>query len=211
MNKTKNNASKRSIVGSVFEELSDLGKQTVKTAGSQFGTMAQDGARSIVGLPLSSNQSANESTYDRGLDTNLSLPERMGYPSLAQKKEKPRNIELFSFAERRETLEVNEQIKKLVVFIKEEIRRIEETNQMMITQTAKITVEQLSDKPGVYHVRFFEWLLNLLRDVRKKVSESANWLSIAHGKQKKGFWATAKKKGTSFTLSGERTASTQSG
>ena len=199
-------ASKRSIAGSIFEGLSDIGTQTVQSARDNIGSAVRDGARSLAGLPFPPMGEPNN--YNGGM---LS-PERMGANPFARKREKPRDIELFSFAERRETLETTEQIKKLVVMIKEEVKKIEAQNKMMITETARITVEQMPDKPGIYHVRFFEWLLNLLVDIRKKVTESASWLSIAQGKKaKKGYWGMAKKKGTSFTLSGERTASTQSG
>ena len=203
-------ASTRSIAGSVFEGLSDIGKQTVQSARDNIGSAVRDGARSLAGLPSPSAGEPN--TYDGGFDGGIMSPERMGINPFARKREKPRDIELFSFAERRETLQTTEQIKKLVVMIKEEVKKIEAQNKMMITETARITVEQMPDKPGIYHIRFFEWLLSLLTDIRKKVTESASWLSIAQGKkQKKGYWGMAKKKGTSFTLSGERTASTQSG
>ncbi|MCR4263612.1 MAG: DUF5660 domain-containing protein [Candidatus Roizmanbacteria bacterium] len=210
MKKAGAGASKKSLAGSVFEGLSDIGKQTVRSAGDNIGSAIADGARSLAGLPF---PSAGESqNFNGGFDGGIMSPERMGANPFARKREKPRDIELFSFAERRETLETTEQIKKLIVMIKEEVKKIETQNKMMITETAKITVEQMPDKPGIYHIRFFEWLLNLLTDIRKRVTESASWLSIAQGKKaKKGYWGMAKKKGTSFTLSGERTASTQSG
>ncbi|MBI4136888.1 hypothetical protein HY469_02390 [Candidatus Roizmanbacteria bacterium] len=210
MKKAVTGASNKSLAGSVFEGLSDMGKQAVQSAGDNFGAAVRDGARSLAGLPFPGVGEPNN--FNSGFDNGIMSPERMGANPFARKREKPRDIELFSFAERRETLETTEQIKKLVVMIKEEVKKIESQNKMMITETAKITVEQMPDKPGVYHIRFFEWLLNLLVDIRRKVTESASWLSIAQGKRaKKGYWGMAKKKGTSFTLSGERTAATQSG
>ena len=196
---------------SVFEGIKEIGNQTARSAIKQVGGMVSDGIQSAFGGRLPIQQNSESNGLDSALGARLQTPEYMRSSMFGQKKEKPRDVEIFSFAERRETLETGEQIRKLVVLIKEEVKRIEEQNNMMIAQTAKITVEQLPDNPGIYHVRFFEWLLNLFRDIRKKVSESASWLSIARGKQKKGYWGMAKKKGTSFTLSGERTASTQSG
>jgi hypothetical protein len=67
-------------------------------------------------------------------------------------------------------------------------------------------------KPGKYHVNFFEWVLATLRDARVRIESSNNWLSAVTGKaRKKGYWASAKQHGTSFTLSGERVVAQQVG
>src|SRR5690606_10788614 len=113
--------------------------------------------------------------------------------------------------ENRETQRQIAELKEIIQRIAKEVSEIEKTNKNLIKDVKKISVEQLPDKPGIYHIRFFEWLLGMVTELKKKVSESSSWLSVARGKQKKGYWAMAKKKGTSFTLSGERTAATQSG
>ena len=193
-------ASNRSVAGSVFEELKDLGKQTLSS-----------GARSIAGMPFGSSNDPSEAgnPYDT-----LASSERMGFPGAQARKEKPKDVEVFSFAiykENKETREQIEHLKDLIKKIGKEVAEIEKHNKGLLSNVKNITVEQMTDKPGIYHIRFFEWLLNMMTELRKKVSESSSWLSVARGKQKKGFWGMAKKKGTSFTLSGERTAATQSG
>src|SRR5690606_1249977 len=113
-------------------------------------------------------------------------------------------IEVFSFIKYNETKETREQIehlKQLIKKIGKEVTEIEKHNKGLLNNVKNIAVEQLPDNPGVYHIRFFEWLLGMMVELKKKVSESSSWLSVARGKAKKGYWGTAKKKGTSFTLS----------
>ena len=67
--------------------------------------------------------------------------------------------------------------------------------------------------PGTYHVAFFEALKRFLVSLKKRVTESKNWLAIsAQRKRRKSyFWGQVDKSGTKFLLSQERTSSTQGG
>lgn len=96
---------------------------------------------------------------------------------------------------------IQTQIKKLA---KEEVGLMEEVDQAAF---------QAVVNPGVYHQNFFERLLYLIKLARKKVADSRTWLQMQNHRCKKrnGYWQSVKKSGTSFMLSGERTASTQSG
>lgn len=98
-----------------------------------------------------------------------------------------------------------------------------ETLQVQIKQLAKeltgVMVEadkaafQAIANPGTYHQNFFERLLTLIKLARKKVSESKTWLMMHNhrGQCKSAYWSGVKKGGTSFMLSSDRTAATQSG
>ncbi|MEK7566007.1 MAG: DUF5660 family protein, partial [Patescibacteria group bacterium] len=67
-------------------------------------------------------------------------------------------------------------------------------------------------RPGVYYTNFFEWVLLTLRDMRKKVNESRQWLSTWTTKKKqKGYWTMFKKHGTSFAMSDERAIASANG
>ncbi len=71
---------------------------------------------------------------------------------------------------------------------------------------------QMPVNPGRYHVTFFEWLLTRLASARRNLESSANWLNLFKSKkQQKQYWSMAKKHGTTFSLSQERTAATQTG
>jgi hypothetical protein len=79
-------------------------------------------------------------------------------------------------------------------------------------EVAKVTLNAPPKDAGIYHKNFFEWLINMIRDMRKKVGESRNWLAVFNKKKKKrGYWAMFKKHGTMFAMSDERGIATSTG
>lgn len=180
---------------SFFEQLAD----TAKDEAGQFGTGIKN---TLLGrLPTSFD--------NKDIELPLKSPEFM--PPMKRKERAP-EIQLFSFQERQENIHTRDEIKILLKEIKREILALEKQQKGLLNDAAKITLESMPDKPGVYHVRFLEWILKTIRDLRIKVSESAEWFSMVVGKRKKmGYWGMAKKHGTSFSMNNERTVATQSG
>lgn len=191
------------IKGSVFEQLKDFSGQFGKTAVSEAGK---------IGGGVFSQMLKGPQTYSEAGQNRLMSPER--YPTRPEQLIKPRpaEIRIFNFKEREEQLQVGREIKAVLQEIKKEIFLLEKKQKMVIAEASKLTVAEIPEKPGIYHVRFFEWILSILRDLHKKISESATWLSALNTKKKrKGYWGMFKKHGTKFGLSGERTVATQSG
>lgn len=108
--------------------------------------------------------------------------------------------------------------------LEEEKRRVEEKSQQLKIQlhtlineinylassTGKLSQEvqtaafQAPVEPGVYHLIFFEKLLEFIKSLRKKVDEACVWLQSTNKRaEKKNFWAMYKKKGSSFLLSSD--------
>lgn len=116
---------------------------------------------------------------------------------------------LFNYQEYYEKELVKKQIIQLTELIKKEIELIKKTNASLLTEVSdisKITVEQLPEKPGIYHVRFLEVVLNILRALRAKVGESKTWLQALMSKKKKRgslFLTRSKKQCTQYSLSQE--------
>jgi hypothetical protein len=180
---------------SFLEQLAD----TVKKEPKKFASTA---ASSLLGkLPITSENG----------DQAHGSPEV--YPARPrQEKQKTPEIQLFSFRERQNNLDVNYKIEALMKEIRHMIIAIDKDQKSLLNDAAKITVEQLPQNPGIYHIHFLEWVLRTLTDLKKKVSESATWFSMVVGKRKKmGYWGMAKKHGTTFSMSNERTIATQSG
>lgn len=66
--------------------------------------------------------------------------------------------------------------------------------------------------PGVYHVIFFEKVLEFLQSFRKKIDQAVVWLGASNKRaEKKNYWSMYKKKGSSFLLSGESYAQRSAG
>lgn len=116
---------------------------------------------------------------------------------------------LFSYSQYYEQEIVKKRIKELVDLIKQEIELIKQSNRALLTEVKdveQLATNTVSEKPGIYHVRFLEIILSLLKNLRKKVGESKTWLEALITKKKKRgslFLARSKKMGTSYSLSQE--------
>lgn len=82
-----------------------------------------------------------------------------------------------------------------------------------LAKEVEVAATQVPPEPGVYHVSFFEKLRQTLIFLRKKIDESATWLTAYNHRSKKKnyYWGQFKKSGTKFLLSQERYMSTQAG
>jgi len=109
------------------------------------------------------------------------------------------------FVEEKELYE--KKIKELRLQLKaimDEVLALSQTTQGLAQET-QIAAFQAPANPGVYHVIFFEKLLEFLKSFRKKIESSYVWLNATNKRaQKKNFWATFKGKGgAKFLLSSE--------
>lgn len=131
--------------------------------------------------------------------------------SSEQTAEKPqrRKETVFNFREHYERENVQRHIQELMQQIKQEIEAAKKAGSDLaqeIKEVEKMTVETLPSTPGVYHVRFLEIVLALVRTVRLKMGESKTWLEAMMSKKKKRgslFAVRSKKMGTQYSLSQE--------
>lgn len=93
-----------------------------------------------------------------------------------------------------------------------ELKKISETSTEIAMEFKEVTIEQRIEKPGEYHVNFFQWMLSVIKAARARIEDSGAWLNTMKSKKgQKNYWAMFKKHGTSFGLSNERVVSTQVG
>ena len=139
------------------------------------------------------------------------FPESFFPEKLARQPKPPQRKEftVFSFQEHYEESEIKRQIKELTEMIKREVEVIKRGNKDLLAEVRdieKITLSTLPEKPGIYHVRFLEVILSILKALRAKVGESKTWLEAMKSKRKKRgslFMSLSKKKGTQYSLSQE--------
>lgn len=113
-----------------------------------------------------------------------------------------------SIAATKESREMEQKISEIVA----ELRQLISASAELQTQFKHVAVEQRIEKPGKYHLNFFEWMLIVIKTARMRVEDSQNWLSMfASKKKQKGYWQQFKKHGTTFGLSNERVVATQTG
>jgi hypothetical protein len=125
-------------------------------------------------------------------------------------KTKPRQeFSLFNYNHYYEKEVVKKQIKELTEQIKKEIEFIKKSDRSLISEiqdVENLTINSLPEKPGIYHIRFLEIVLRILRSLREKVGESRTWLAALISKKKKRgslFASLSKKKGTQYSMSQE--------
>lgn len=116
------------------------------------------------------------------------------------------------YGEKRITQENTQVIQVKIQEIVIELKRLTASSKILQAEFKEITVEQRVEKPGKYHLSFFEWMLVVVRQARLKVEDAGAWLSATYAKKaKRNYWAMFKKHGTTFGLSGERVVATQTG
>ncbi len=152
------------------------------------------------------------SSRDQILDNN-ERKKYGGYNSEKKSTQQKKEFNLFSYQLYYERELLKKQIKELTELIKKEIQAIKKADATLLQQVAdveKITVEQVTEKPGIYHVRFLEIVLRVLQSLKSKIGESKTWLqALISRKKKRGslFLARSKKQGTQYSLSQELQAS----
>ena len=73
-----------------------------------------------------------------------------------------------------------------------------------VSQELKVASMQATAEPGIYHIIFFEKLLESLKSFRKKIENASLWLqSLNKRGQKKNYWARYQQGKGSFLLSAE--------
>jgi hypothetical protein len=106
----------------------------------------------------------------------------------------------------------NREIQQAVEQIMDEIKRLIETSTVLQAEFGYASVDAKPVEVGKYHINFFEWMLNVIKEARLKIEDSGAWLAAMGGKKnKRNYWAMFKKHGTSFGMSNERSVSTQTG
>ena len=180
-----------------LEALRDLGSSTVNKTTDEFKKMGSNMFDSFFG---GGNQTADyEQPWGERSDK---FANKVPAP---QRKE----FSLFNYSQYYEKELVRKQIKELTELVKREIELIKKADSKLLNEVKdiqKINLESLPDKPGVYHIRFLELVLSILRTLRQKIGESRTWLqALTSRKKKRGslFMARSKKQGTQYSLSQE--------
>ncbi len=83
----------------------------------------------------------------------------------------------------------------------QEILNLAKTTQSL-GEHVEVAAMQAPANPGIYHVVFFEKLLEFIQSFRRKIEDASLWLNASNKRaEKKNYWAMYKKKGSSFLLS----------
>jgi hypothetical protein len=114
--------------------------------------------------------------------------------------------------EKRESQENQAQTSSRIQEVLIEIKQLSSSVKELEVEVKDISMDRVPAKAGKYHEGFFDYLLTIIRNARLRVENSADWMHAVAGKKaKKGYWDSAKKHGTSYTLASDRVVSQQVG
>jgi len=156
----------------------------------------------------------NPSNFADQIFRNPRIPETpRSYPATERV---PRRVEtlVFSRESRSSDLEIKRETHVILDQLKKQVTILQKSEKALSHDIAKVKVDQVPENSvGIYFLRYLEWLLVEVKNLRMKIEEGRTWLTTFNTKKKKrlGYWKMYKKHGTTFGLSHERTLATQTG
>ena len=192
---------KKIAVDNPIESLKDVGTGVVDAVKESSAEAVKDMWAQILGVERS-KKSAPKGDLKAGQEVNLK--------DIAKKKEPQAEAPMNYFREiaeagkagmRQESAEIHQQVQSIMY----ELQRLATASKTIERQVAS-AVGTGYVKPGKYHANFFEWMLTVVADARKRVENAGAWLYTV--KKKKGF-IQGMKKNMSQLMSGERSVSNQ--
>ena len=181
------------------KQIQNLAKQNVVESLKGIGNQAgKDFMSEILGLRTFPNKASGELSAGETLSMNEALNGKV-----EENKKLKAQILLERNLAADEARLSEEKIGKLRVQLQaliSEIAKIAAGTQSL-AEEVNIAALQVPVEPGIYHINFFEKLLSFAQSFRKKIEEAAIWLGATNKRaEKKNYWATYKKKGSSFLL-----------
>jgi len=183
----------------VLESLKDLGTGTAKTVKKDLlEASGEDFFRQLLGTKA-------EKKYTGEITPGESLELNEVYSGKRQENEKLRGqIELERRLREEEKSRIQEkgnELKLQLHALMQEVYELAKTTQGL-GHEVEVASMQAPVNPGVYHVIFFEKLLEFMKSFRKKIEDAQIWLHASNKRaEKKNFWSIYKKHGSKFLLS----------
>lgn len=196
---------------SVSGELKNLGKDTLKSLfGDFFSEIGKDASSQIIGIETHKTH-PKKGELKEGEE--ISLKEKIEETEVKSERiqrhiEVIRETEIESKESERESVELRARVDEILF----ELKALAKANEQIEVVFKHVAQEDVPEKPGKYHLSFYEWALISIKRLRVQAETSATFLTVAASKkQQKQYWNQAKKQGTSFTLHHDRNVSTQTG
>lgn len=109
------------------------------------------------------------------------------------------------YTQQKETQQIRQEVQSIIY----ELKRLASSTKAIQKDVEIAIGPSTPNKVGTYHKNFFEWMLIVIQDARKRVENAGAWLSAVKGK-KKGIFSKMKKNMNEL-MSGERSSSNQTG
>ena len=181
----------------ILESIKDIGESTTQSIASDLVEQStKDFLKELLGI--------NRTDKSGELFAGQELAMNEVFDGKAKEKEgeiKQTRFENTLIREEKERIEhKSNELKLHLHALMQEIYSLAKTTQNL-GQEVEVATMQAPANPGVYHVVFFEKMIEYIRDFRKKIEDSSVWLSSSNKRaEKKNYWSMYKKKGSSFLL-----------
>lgn len=183
----------------VLESLKDLGAGTSSQMGDLLKSTSEDFFKELLGLPKPQKKISGELQEGQSLQMNEAMNGKAEENKLLRQQ-----ISMERQMAGDEKALANEKMQKLRVQLQamtSEIAKLASATQGLAQET-QVAMMTAPVEPGVYHVIFFEKVLEFLQAFRKKIENASVWLGSSNKRaEKKNYWSMYKKKGSSFLLS----------
>jgi len=199
--KKQTKKAKKVVTQNVLESLKDIGSSTTGSIKEELiGKSSKDIINQILGAQRPRKYSG-EVTPGESLEFN---------DIYSGRREKEVKLQKQVALERRLRSEEKEQGEKKIGELRVHLQAVTMEVQKLASETQDLAQEtqiaamQAPIEPGIYHVVFFEKLLEFIKSFRKKINEASTWLHASNQRaSKKNYWSKYKKHGAKFLLSGE--------
>jgi len=204
--------SHKQLKANVLESLKDIGSGTTNTLGSEAGQISKDFLAQLLGKARAQNKNYSG---EIGRGESVAMDEvYSGKRENEEKLQKQLSFERRLFAEEQELVtRKGQELKMQLHALMQEVKNLAAATPKFVEEI-EIATFQAPVNPGVYHVIFFEKLIEYIRDFKKNIESASTWLHSANTRaQKKTFWGQYKSKhgGASRLLSSEDYAQRSAG
>jgi hypothetical protein len=183
----------------VLESLKDLGIGAGSQTGDFLKNTSEDFFKELMGFSAQKVKRSGE--ISAGQSVQMS-------EVMSGKEEENKHLRAqislerqLSVDEKRVSQDKSNELRVQLQALMQEVQKVAASTQNL-AEVTQVTMMTAPIEPGVYHITFFQNVLNFLQSFRKKIDYTANWLQSSNKRaEKKNYWSMYKKKGSSFLLS----------
>ncbi len=183
----------------VLESLKDLGIGAGSQTGDFLKNTSEDFFKELMGFSVPKGKISGEIAAGESLQ----MSEVMTGKS-EENKHLRAQISLerqMNNDERRVSQEKTNELRVELQIIMQEVQKVAVSTENL-AEVTQVTMMTAPIEPGVYHISFFQSILEFLQSFRKRIDMTATWLQSCNTRaEKKNYWSMYKKKGSSFLLS----------
>lgn len=183
----------------------DLLKDAKKTVASEAKAEINTAISQIFGIELKAGKAVSLAKESKKQEDSSEKP-KMTSEHMSYFAEFKRNSE--NKTEDGTTMAIRQQLDSILA----ELRNLKDSSDELENVFKDVVIDEVPQKPGIYHLTFYEGFLKLVIKMKDKVQDGVTYAKLFKSrKQEKSYSSMAKKGGTSFTMHHDRAVATQTG